>query len=112
MNGEDKADILKRIKIRLKGDSVTDDVLQEYIQTLEDRICLRINSDEAPKSFYSIIVDASVKMYRRLWYEGESSESDDGITTSFVEDILNEYSSEFAQYLKNKEASAKVVKFI
>ena len=111
MNDEDKADVLKRIKIRLKGDSVTDDVLQEYIP-IRISICLRINSDEAPKSFYSIIVDASVKMYRRLWYEGESSESDDGITTSFVEDILNEYSSEFAQYLKNKEASAKVVKFI
>lgn len=108
----ERLSVLKRIKVRLTDDTVTDDILNEYIQTLEDRICLRLNEDKVPKVFYSIIVDASVKMYRRLWFEGESSENDDGVTTSFVEDVLSEYNAEFAQYLENQKHKAKVVKFI
>lgn len=112
MTTEDKSSIISRIKVRLKSDSVTDDMLTEYVQTLSDRICLRLNTDEVPAVFYSIIVDAAVKMYRRLWYEGESSESDDGVSASFVEDVLSEYNSEFAQYNDNQKQKAKVVSFL
>lgn len=112
MTLEERQGVLSRIKVRLTGDTVTDDILLEYIQTLDDRICLRLNTDEVPKVFYSIIVDASVKMYRRLWYEGESSENDDGVTTSFVEDVLSEYNTEFSQYIDNQRQRAKVVRFI
>lgn len=108
----ERLSVLERIKVRLTDDTVNDDILNEYIQTIEDRICLRLNEDTVPKIFYSIIVDASVKMYRRLWFEGESSENDDGVTISFVEDVLSEYNAEFAQYLENQNHKAKVVKFI
>lgn len=112
MTPEENQSILKRIKVRLTGDTISDDMLNEYIQTLDDRICLRLNTDSTPKVFYSIIVDASVKMYRRLWYEGESSESDDGVSASFVEDVLSEYNAEFAQYIDNQRQRSKVVQFI
>jgi len=42
----------------------------------------------------------------------KSSENDDGVTISFVEDVLSEYNAEFAQYLENQNHKAKVVKFI
>lgn len=56
-------------------------------------------------------------MYNRIYYEGISSESGGNISTSFVEDILNEYNGEIESYLSlkknsNEDGTRKVVRFL
>ncbi len=104
--------VIFRIRQRLNGETVADQTLSEIAQTINDRVCLRLGVDDAPKIFDSIIVDASVKLYRRMYYEGISSEGDDGISASFVEDVLNEYNAEFTQYKLKQRLSIDMIKFI
>lgn len=106
------AELLIRIRQRLENEQLTDDIALELIQTVSDRVCLRLGVDNIPSLFNSIIVDAVVKLYRRTYYEGISSEGDDGITTSFVNDILEEYNTEFEQYRLNQRANTGLVKFL
>lgn len=105
MNNEE---ILLRVQTRI-SDDVSKDTLLELIQTVADRVCLRIGVDKLPSMFRSVVVDATVKLYRRTYYEGISSEGDDGISTSFVNDILEEYSDEFEQY---RQACKSKIKFL
>ncbi len=105
--------ILERIKIRL-DEKVSDDILNELIQTVSDRLCLRLGTIELPSLFESICVDASVKMYRRTYYEGINSEGTDGFSTSFVDDVLSEYSQEISDY-KDGQSNVngnRVVRFL
>lgn len=92
--------IVDRVKLRLTDEEISEAVLNEYIETVSDRLCIRLGTDELPSQFNSICVDAVVKMYRRLCYEGISSENDGGLSVSFVDDILSEYSDEISAYTK------------
>lgn len=109
--------IVRRSRNRLADDSITDDALFEYVQTAIDRICLRLAVETLPKAFESIAVDVVVKMHRRTFYEGIASESVDTLSTSFINDLLDEYADEFQTYKdrKNNEdengESLKVVRF-
>lgn len=107
--------ILERVKTRLP-DEPNDNLLNELIDTAKDRICLRLGVDEIPDLFNSICVDVVIKLYRRQYYEGISSESADTLNTSFVNDVLSEYDNEFDKYIKDKEKNeqklARKVKFI
>lgn len=108
-------EILERVKVRLSGEAVEDDQLQEMIQTVSDRLCIRLGEDSLPALFESICVDAVVKMYRRMYYEGISSENGGNLSTSFVEDILNEYAEEIDGWNSRKantSGSGKVVHFL
>lgn len=98
----------EKIRIRLEGEKISDARLNEYIETVTDRLCVRLGTDELPKRFESVCADAVVKMHRRFYYEGISSENDGGISVSFADDILSEYSAEIEDY-KN---SNKAVRFI
>lgn len=108
-------DILSRLKIRLPDTKLTDDDLNEYLQTVSDRLCLRLGADTLPPLFQSICVDATVKMIRRIYYEGIASEGVANITTSFVDNILAEYADEISEW-KDTQAdsgnSKKVVTFL
>lgn len=108
--------ILDRVKIRLDGDNVKDELLNELINTATDRICLRLGTTSMPSFFDSICTDVVVKAYRRMYYEGINSESADTLNTSFYEDILNEYKEEFSMWVKKSEYEKnqykKVVRFI
>ena len=53
--------ILGRVKTRIPEDTVSYDLLEEYIQTVSDRLCLRLGTNELPKVFESICTDAVVK---------------------------------------------------
>lgn len=111
----DNVSILDRVKTRLENNRPDDQLLIELIQTVTDRLCIRLNEDELPKSFNSICVDASVKASRRLYYEGISSESVSNLSTSFYEDILSEYSVEINTFVNNKSnanGNGKVVHFL
>jgi len=95
------ADMLDRVTTRLTGWEVqpSEVELLEDIQTISDRVCLRVGAGELPALAESIVVDATVKMLNRVRFEGISSESvgqTGTITTSFVDDILAEYADELS----------------
>lgn len=105
--------ILDRVKKRLP--EADPDLLEEYIQTMEDRICIRLGESSLPDAFASVCVDAVVKMYRRTYYEGISSEGVANISTSFFEDILAEYDQEISKWKENKantEGSGRYIHFL
>lgn len=90
--------MLDRVKRRLNGEEADETLLNEYIDTVTDRLCIRLQTNALPTQFNSICADAVVKMYRRFYYEGISSDSDGGISTSFVDDVLAEYETEINRY--------------
>lgn len=90
--------IADKVFARLDGEDVSKKVIQEYVDVVEDRLCVRLGVDTLPLRFESICADAVVKMHRRYYYEGISSENDGGISTSFVDDILAEYNSEISAW--------------
>lgn len=101
----------------MEADQVADKVLIEYAQTAVDRICLRLCVDGLPKPFESIAVDVVIKMHRRCFYEGITSEAADTLSTSFVDDLLDEYAEEFQAYRgrvnnEDKSGTLKVVRFL
>ena len=107
--------LLERLKTRLPDAELTDDQLMEYLQTMSDRLCLRLGVEILPAIFGSICVDAAVKMVRRTYYEGISSEGVANLSTSFVDDILAEYAGEIADWKNGQAASGnskKVVTFL
>lgn len=96
-------DILQRVRIRITDPNVSDELLNEYIQTIMDRLCLRLGAETFPAAFDSVCVDAVIKMVRRTYYEGISSESVANLSTSFVEDILSEYDREISDWKNNRD---------
>ena len=108
-------ELLMRLKIRLPDTQLTDAQLTEYLTTMSDRLCLRLGADTLPPLFNSICVDATVKMVRRTYYEGITSEAVANINTSFVDDILAEYAGEIDDWKNGQAASGnskKVVTFV
>ena len=106
-------DLLDRVFNRLPDADY--DVVKEYGVTIKDRLCLRLGEEELPEQFESICVDAVVKMYRRMYYEGIASEGTFNLTTSFVNDILSEYSQEISDWKARKAndvGSGRVVRFL
>ena len=109
--------ITERIKNRMNGETYDSVIMTELSQTVLDRIMLRVGvSDESslPSLLYSIVVDASVKAWRRRYYEGINSETSVSISDSFVEDILNEYTKEFERFADSTSGtgSGRTVRFL
>ena len=105
-------ELLKRLKTRLPDTELTDSQLEEYIQTMSDRLCLRLGVEILPALFSSICVDATVKMVRRTYYEGISSEGVASISTSFVDYILSEYADEIGDWKAAQADSGKKNRFV
>lgn len=100
--------IFERVERRLQDDeSFKETLIKEYISTVVDRLCIRLNVTELPQPFYSVAVDAVIKMHRRSFYEGIQSENDGGASVSFVDDILNEYQAEIAQYNRSNKKKVR-----
>ncbi len=93
--------VKERIKKRMSGEKINDDIMDEINQTVTDRLCLRLGvSEEAfPRIFESIVVDACVKMWRKCYHEGITSENVANLSTSFVDDVLAEYAEEIDSWL-------------
>ena len=108
-------ELLQRLMIRLPDTQLTNEQLTEYLQTMSDRLCLRLGVETLPPLFNSICVGATVKMVRRTYYEGITSEAVANINTSFVDDILAEYAGEIDDWKNGQAASGnskKVVTFL
>lgn len=108
-------DLIGRLRVRIPDTSLENSELKEYLSTVSDRLCLRLGAEKLPPLFESICVDAAVKMVRRTYYEGISSEGVANISTSFVDDILAEYAGEIEDWKNSQAASGnsnKVVRFL
>lgn len=84
----------------LAGEEVPKDyVINEFIQTIYDRLLILLDTDEMPELGHSIVVDATMKALRLRGYEGSRSESDsDGgsISNTFIDDVLDAYKSDIS----------------
>ena len=95
------SDVLARVKVRLTGDegAPADEELKEVVRGVSDRLCMLLRTEELPTLAESIAVDAAVKVVRRKFYEGVSSESEGqagSLSTGFFEQVLGEYAVEIA----------------
>lgn len=98
--------VLERVKVRIPEGK--EGVLEELVTSATDRILLRIGKDELPAKLETIAVEIVVKMYRKMYYEGITSESADTLTVSFVENIFAEYEEEFKRWIAlDDEAEGK-----
>ena len=90
--------VLERVKVRIP--EAKSDILEELVSSATDRILLRIGKDELPAKLETIAVEIVTKMYRKIYYEGISSESADTLNVTFVEDIFAEYEEEFKRWME------------
>ena len=103
--------LVERVKLRyLEDEDVpSDDVIGEMLQTVIDRITIRMETTaELPDTAGSIVVDAAMKALRLRGFEGSTSESaSDGgsMSNSFIDDILKEYSEELASLKRTMNRS-------
>lgn len=98
--------VLERVKVRIP--EAKEGVLEELVTSATDRILLRIGKDELPAKLETIAVEIVTKMYRKMYYEGITSESADTLTVSFVENIFAEYEEEFKRWMAlDDEAEGK-----
>lgn len=95
--------VVERVLLRLHNEVADTEVIEDYAKIITDRLCLRLGVDSLPTAFEGIAADATVKLYRRAYFEGINSEGTDGLTTSFVADVLSEYDAEISAYKENKE---------
>lgn len=107
-----------RVQKRMNGEVYDDTIMDEIIQTVTDRLCLRlgVTEDTFPDVFSSIVVEASVKVWRRRYYEGIETEKQSTLSTTFIADVLAEYQAEIDQWLNSTAAdqsgNRKVVRFL
>ena len=94
--------IAERVLLRLDAEKPDPVKIADYVNIITDRLTLRLGVDSLPKTFEGIAADATVKLYRRAMFEGISSEGTEGLTTSFVADVLAEYADEIAAYRDSK----------
>lgn len=106
-------EIYERVKIRLPDTEESEaDLLNELIETVSSRLLIRLSLDELPTVLESIVVDATVKMYRRMKYEGISSESGGELSTSFIEDVLSEYADDLQAYSETLKREKYKLRFL
>lgn len=110
--------IQTRVQNRMNGEEYNETIMNEIIQTVTDRLCLRLGVTEEtfPDPFLSILVEASVKVWRKRYYEGIQLEDLGSLRTEFVSDVLAEYQEEIDQWLNSSAAdqsgNRKVVRFL
>lgn len=106
-------EIYDRVKIRLPDTEESEaDLLKELIETVSSRLLIRLSLDELPTVLESIVVDATVKMYRRMKYEGITSESGGEISTNFIEDVLSEYADDLQAYSETLKRQKYKLRFL
>ena len=90
--------VIERVKVRIP--EAKEGVREELVTSATDRILLCNGKDEQPTKIETIAVEILTKMYRKMYYEGITSESADTLTVSFVENIFAEYEEEFKRWME------------
>lgn len=92
--------------------AISDERIYHWCSIVESRLCLRLGTERLPQQFVQIAVEACIKLFRRYYYEGISSENDGGLSVSFVEDILSEYSADISAYKTQTGTNGGTVRFL
>lgn len=108
-------DLIGRIQLRYSPDEIqpTDEVIEEMLRTVSDRLRIRLECCQIPYVAESIVVDATIKALRMMGFEGSRSESDaDGgsFSVSFIDDVLDAYEKDIAALKRTVHKSG--VKFL
>lgn len=85
-------------RVRIKEDELSNRELILLCDTISDRLNIRLGTSKLPRSFERIAAEATVKAFRRMYYEGIETESVSDISTHFISDILEEYKDEIEAY--------------
>lgn len=98
----DLGSLVGRVAVRFLDDEEKpgEEVVSECLRTVHDRLCIQLDSDDAPDKAASIVVDAAVKAIRLRGFEGSTSESSsDGgsISNSFIDNVLDAYADDIAR---------------
>lgn len=93
--------VKERVQVRIPD--IPSDLLEEYTKTATDRINLRVGLTILPPELESVAVDVVCALYNRKYHEGIKDETVDTFRTSFVENILNEYETDFELYRQMKQ---------
>ena len=109
--------VLERVQRRMNNETYDNNIMEEIVQTVTDRLCLRLGVSENtfPSSFVSIVAEASVKVWRRRYYEGIETEKVENLSTTFIADVLAEYQPEIDKWLNSDDgivANRKKVRFL
>lgn len=109
--------LIERVKLRFTDDESEavppDEVISEYLSTIQDRLCIRLDADEVPERGLSLVVEAAVKAIRLRGFEGSRSETaaDGGsYSISFIDDVLDAYKDDIASL--NRKLHKGGVKFL
>ncbi|OFN02630.1 hypothetical protein HMPREF2626_01590 [Aerococcus sp. HMSC062A02] len=118
---EVKRTILERIRLRI-GSDVPDELLEDFIQIVQDRINLRLapySPTNFPTALDSIVVEVVIAMSNKaeLHHEGVDNEKVDVYSMKFIQDLLKPYLEDidlFRQTLIPEEAKVRGggIKFI
>lgn len=112
----EQSGLLARLRLRLLPDGGEETQgaeaeMQEVLRTVSDRLCLRAGVDALPRALESICVDAAVKLWRRRYFEGISSEGGGEVSTAFVEDIFAEYEQDITRW-REHNCAKRTVQFL
>lgn len=111
--------IIARILVRKPSADAA--LLDELVQTTQDRISLRYmlpESDPWPERLDSVIVEIVTALYNRheVNHEGVQSETVDAFSISFVDDIIGKYDADIRGYIAQLDEEGlsrlNVVRFI
>ena len=100
-------EVIENIKVRLNDENANESLIEQLIELVHDRLLLRLQEDALPSCFLSIMKDAVIKLYRKNYFEGITSESSDGLSTTFVDDVLSEYALEISEYRRNRSGMVR-----
>ena len=112
-------DLMNRIKARvvIRTQAESDELIEDIIQTVYDRLVLRVGiAGDFPALLESILVDVSVKYYRRVYYEGITQEGFGSNSVTFEDSLFDEYAEELEAWKNafsdDENSTRKKVRFI
>lgn len=99
---------------RLLGfaDDTQDDKLTQIIGMVESRLKLKLGGVVAvPGALSYIVAEVTVSRYNQISSEGTSSHSIDGVSMTWLDDIMFPYLTDMQDYL-DQQNGAKKVRFL
>lgn len=93
-------------------DDDRDDLLNDILNICKNPILLEINEATIPPQLEWILIEVVVARYNQLNHEGYASESVEGGSITFNDDLLVKYEKYFKKYLENKSLNTVGIEFI
>lgn len=104
-------DILNEVKISLGlSSSDKDELLLSLIQRSSNQVINHINEKSLPNGLEYIVIELTIARYNRIGSEGIKSESSDGVSFSYKDDLLEDYKKDLNKWIENNKTTSKNLK--